>query len=766
VRVPLRTRISLFAGLGVLLLGALSTLLLVSSLRTTAEREILARGAALGQALARAAAEGLAAEDLDLLDQAAGIVRAEDVLFAQVFSSIWSPVEAYPFEELRRPPAPEAVAHFRGEGEPFVAKEHARYDFYVPILFRLPGAPETTIGYARLGLSTAPLRQALRAAALRSLLIAAALAALFLALTHVLMGRTVVAPIIALHHAVALLKEGHVAGAPAAADRDDEIADLAREFHAMSLALRDREERLAEEKERLAVTLRSIGDGVLVADADGRVSLINHVAEELTGWRAEEAAGRPFCEVFAIRHERTQQPCANVVAAVLATGGIVSLPAQTALVRRDGTEVLIEDAAAPIRDRESQIMGVVLVFRDISEKRRIEAELLKSEKLQALGVLAGGIAHDFNNLLTGILGNIGVARMGLPPDDAAQARLAEAEGATRRASELTVQLLTFARGGAPVRRAETIADILRESARLVLAGRNVAAAFRVPEGVRAVSVDAGQMNQVFNNLTLNAAQAMPGGGTITYTVENAALGEGEIAGLAAGDYVRVSVADEGTGIAAENVGRIFDPYFTTREDGVGLGLSSAYSIVKRHGGHIAVSSVPGRGTTFRIWLPAAAGAAPAAAADTAAAAPAEEPPLRGRGAILVMDDEQVVRDVAAEILEALGYEAVAAANGEEALALYRAALERGAPYRAVVMDLTVPGGMGGKDAIGRLLALDPGARAIVSSGYSNDPVMADFRAYGFAGVVVKPYSVKTFARTLQEVLGPEREAARAGAPEP
>ncbi len=745
MRIPLKTRFSLFLVLSTLSITVVSTLLFAWFFRTAAEEQLVARGVALGQSLARAASEGLAAEDLDLLGKAADIVRAEDLLFVQVFSSIWSPIDAYPFEEMRRPPAPEAIEHFRQNSTPLSRKEHGGFEFYVPIRFQIPQAPETTIGFARLALSAGQIRTSLLSIVLASLLIGAVLGLTFVAVAHIVVGRTVVAPILDLHDAVARWREGQTPGlGPSTAD--DEIGDLARAFHGLSIALREREQRLSDEKERLAVTLRSIGDGVIVADTDGLIVLLNRVAEELTGWTSEQAAGRSFCEVFATRHAQTREPCANIVAAVLSTDSIVSLPGNTVLVRQDGSELQIEDSAAPIHDRESRIIGIVLAFRDITEKRRLEGELVRSEKLLAIGVLAGGIAHDFNNLLTGILGNISLARGDLAPGLRAQERLDQAEAAARRASDLTQQLLTFSRGGEPVRRAADIVTIIKESARFVLSGSSTKAVFACGQGIWPVEVDAGQMSQVFNNLSLNAVQAMRPGGTVTYAVQNTSLGAGELSALPGGDYVLIAVHDEGAGISAEHLGRIFDPYFTTKPDGTGLGLASAHSIVQRHGGHISVESAPSRGTTFRIWLPAARGAAPAAIARE------QEPYPAGHGRVLVMDDEALVREVASEILRSIGYEPVTATGGEQALELYRQALEEGRPFRAVVMDLTIPGGVGGKEAITRLLALDPGARAIVSSGYSNDPVMANYRSHGFRAVAVKPYNVKDFARALLEVL--------------
>lgn len=513
----------------------------------------------------------------------------------------------------------------------------------------------------------------------------------------------------------------------------------------MSLALREREERLAEEKERLAVTLRSIGDAVIVTDVTGVITLINKVAEHQTGWTLPEAAGRQLAEVFNIISEKTGKRCENPVEKVLKTGIICGLANHTARIRKDGAKIAIEDRAAPIRDRNSNVIGIVLVFRDVTEKLRMEEELLKVEKLQSVGVLAGGLAHDFNNLLTSMVGNISMAKMYIDNRSKVYARLNEAEAASRRATDLTHQLLTFAKGGAPVKRAASIVDIIREAASFTLSGASIAAEAAIDDNIWAVEVDAGQISQVFSNLIINAVQAMPGGGTLRYAVSNVILAEHEVPSLEAGTYVKISIHDTGTGIPAEHLSRIFDPYFTTKQKGSGLGLASVYSIVKKHDGHIMVESSPTAGTTFHIYLPAAKGEPVARVAEAGAIA-------AGGGSVLVMDDEDIVREVSGEMLRALGYTVEFAKNGAEAIALYQAALEAKRPFDIVIMDLTLPGGMGGKEAVQRLRALDPKVKTIVSSGYSNDPIMANYPAYGFKGVIVKPYDIANFSKMLSEVM--------------
>ncbi len=502
---------------------------------------------------------------------------------------------------------------------------------------------------------------------------------------------------------------------------------------------------LAMEKERLAVTLRSIGDGVITTDMEGRVILLNKVAEELTGWKQEEARGRAFDEVFRIIDERTRQQRSSPVAHVLKNGSGSELAHNSVLVARGGRERLIADSVAPIRDRESRLVGVVLVFRDITEKKRIEQELFNAHRLESIGVLAGGIAHDFNNLLTAILGNISLSKMLVSEGDRMFRNLDEAEKASLRAKGLTQQLLTFSRGGAPVRRTLSLAAIIRESAAFTLSGSGTTCRFILPEDLWSVEADEGQISQVINNLVLNADQAMPGGGEIEISCANVVIDAKSHLPLPAGAHVRIAVSDRGQGIPQEAITRIFDPYFTTKRNGTGLGLATVYSIIRSHDGHIAATSRQGGGSTFTIHLPALVeGKVPVAPEETAVDS--------GRGTVLVMDDEESIREIAGEMLSYLGYDATVARDGAEAVELYRQARERGQPFSVVLMDLTIPGGMGGREAITLLRQMDESVLAVVSSGYSTDPIMADYRAYGFSGVIIKPYRVAELKSVLDQLL--------------
>jgi signal transduction histidine kinase/ActR/RegA family two-component response regulator len=424
------------------------------------------------------------------------------------------------------------------------------------------------------------------------------------------------------------------------------------------------------------------------------------------------------------------------------------LPPGTVLLGRASGARLVEGRCAPIHDPESRAIGAVLVLRDVTQRARLEAELQRASRLESIGLLAGGIAHDFNNLLTVVMGNLALAALDAPSGGLAARWVREAELGLARARDLTRQLLTFAKGGEPVLEAVNFAEIVRETAGFTLHGSNVRSVLDLAPDLRAAKADKGQLSQVVQNLVLNAAQAMPDGGIVGIKVRNERLRPDPAGPLAAGDYLRLEISDTGVGIAPENLPRVFEPYFTTKPAGNGLGLATVYSIVRRHHGRIEVESEPGRGTTFRCWLPAAA----EPATGKADAAPASVAAPGGAGRLLFMDDEEPIRMMAEALLGRLGFTVRTAPDGEEVLRLYAEARAAGSPFDLVIMDLTVPGRMGGKETMAHLLKLDPNVKAIVSSGYSSDPVMANHREHGFRGMVPKPYKLSDLAKVVRAVL--------------
>ncbi len=392
------------------------------------------------------------------------------------------------------------------------------------------------------------------------------------------------------------------------------------------------------------------------------------------------------------------------------------------------------------------------LLREQAELRKqqaaVERDLRNITKLEGLSVLAGGIAHDFNNILMGLFGNLSLAKEELSTDHRAWPLLKEAEGSMTRATQLSGQLLTFAKGGAPTMEPIQLGALLEKLVRFDLSGSTVRAVVRHQPGLWTAHVDEGQMQQVFANLTINARQAMPDGGEFHVELENARMEEGAVPGLNPGEYVRVVVRDTGTGIEEKHLDQVFDPYFSTKQSGRGLGLATAYSIVTRHGGQIRVESTRGEGTTFTIYLPACKSPSPP---DAQQPAPRHHSPTRDAN-VLLLDDDERVRETARQMIEKIGYSVVTASDGAEAIDRYKRALQDGRPFDVVILDLTIPGGMGGKDALAGILASDPDATAIVSSGYGNDPVMCKPADHGFKGVVAKPYTMQQLEAVLQQAL--------------
>ncbi len=498
------------------------------------------------------------------------------------------------------------------------------------------------------------------------------------------------------------------------------------------------EQALRESEEKYRVTMDNAPEGILLADFQGNFVDANQKMVELLGYSKTELLQMNVAQIHPPEElERTLKAFRDMT-----VRGIVTFT-NGWVVRKDGRRTPVDITGAVITyGGQSVVQGI---FRDISERQRTEEERTRISKLESLGVLAGGIAHDFNNILTAILGNISLAVLASQVAGQSLDRLAEAEKACLRAQALARQLLTFAKGGTPIKKQTSIADLLKEAAGFTLSGSKARCQFTFAPDLWWVEVDEGQISQVINNLLINADQSMPEGGVIEITAENVCLtGEAGLS-LQPGPYVKITVADQGIGIPAKYLSKVFDPYFTTKRQGSGLGLATAYSIIKNHGGYISVNSAVGEGTTFVIFLPAIE----VAAARSEAVPPK---PLAGQGRILVMDDDEMVRMVLGRMLESLNYQVDFAPDGAEAVRLYDQARSNDSPFTAVILDLTVPGGMGGKEAINHLQKIDPQVKALVSSGYSDDPIMADYQSYGFSGVIVKPYRIMELSKILQEVI--------------
>lgn len=499
--------------------------------------------------------------------------------------------------------------------------------------------------------------------------------------------------------------------------------------------------------------LELIRDAIVIADTAGRILFINRMGEQLTGWRSYEAIGRPVTSVLRIAHADTHKIIEDPIKALLQEAQSPDLRGKLLLLAKDESELAITDSGSAPRGKNGRITAVYLIFRQSTEKPggAEDSNAILASHMEAIGALAGGIAHDFNNVLTAVVGNLSLVRMNADLPEKTRCRLDQAEKASLRAREISRQLLTFAKGGAPIRVTTKIEESIKATVTQALHECDVRCEFELANDLSLVDVDISQLSLAIRNLVMHAAQSSPPQGTIELSTANIEVTRGMLAGVKPGRYVRISIRDFGQGIPAQQIPRIFEPYFITRRTGSGLGLATAHSIIRRHEGAVTVESIIDKGTTFHVFLPASN------ASTVEEPAKVENRAHRGRGRILVMDDEADVRMVASDMLELMGYEVDTSPDGVNALQLYATAKRIGRPYAIVMFDLTIPAGMGGKEAIGKLREIDPGAVAIVSSGYSYDPVMADYKDHGFDAVVPKPYKPDELARVLNVLMAAKQQ---------
>ena len=516
--------------------------------------------------------------------------------------------------------------------------------------------------------------------------------------------------------------------------------------------LRDQEQAslqaLDAERNLLSVTLQTLVNAVVTTDAEGRIVLFNRVAAEFTGLTEDSARGQSFSAIFPLFDRSQNQMAPDIALEAMRLN--TTIDAASSAMKTPRGERIMSTHAAPIPGPKGELLGSVVVIRDVTEKEKIAEEVLRSSKLESIGVLAGGLAHDFNNMLTSVMGNLSLIRHSVEQSVEVLHHLNQAEEGALRARDLAQYLLTFSEGGAPMKKLVETSGILRETTEFVVRGSRVDCDFDLLENLWQVEADPGQLSQAISNIVMNASQAMPEGGTIFLTAENLRFEEENPALLPAGLYVSITISDTGSGIAPEHLPRIYDPFFTTRNQARGLGLAAAYSIINRHGGLIEVESTPGFGTKVHLILPASnIDPTPFENAEV----PAEsKPPVLGRPQrVLVMDDEASIREVCENLLHLLDYDVVTTADGNEALNVFHQAEQDGTPFDLLITDLTVPGGMGGAETIRRLRESGSQVRAIVSSGYSNGPVMSNPTQYGFDGVLPKPYRLHDLEAVLEKV---------------
>jgi PAS domain S-box-containing protein len=516
---------------------------------------------------------------------------------------------------------------------------------------------------------------------------------------------------------------------------------------------REIQRQIKEERERLAVTLRSIGDGVIAADVEGKITFINRIAEELTGWTNQEAKDLPILTVFSIKNQNDKNIREEFFHRILTTGRIIELEENITLVSRSGKEIIIAESGAPIRDAESNVIGVIIIFRDITQEIKLHEVSLQNSKLDSLAVLAGGIAHDFNNLLAGVFGFLEVSRLMLNKHDYVRAdkAIASAVSVFTRAKDLTQQLLTFAKGGDPVRSIGSIIPLLEKTLKFVFSGSSVSYTIDIADDVWYCDFDENQIGQVIDNIAINAMQSMPDGGQFFVHVNNIPSNEVSYSGENLScDMVCIEFRDTGNGIASAALTKIFDPFFTTKPGGHGLGLSTVRSIVQKHGGRIDVASKENEGTAFFVYLPAQH------KNEAREIIELKSPELKSKEftRILIMDDEDFLCEIFSDILTEMGYTVKTASHGDEALQLYTEAYNGNEPFDIVFLDLTIPGGKGGKIVASEIRngTINPLVKIVACSGYSEDPVMTNPEKFGFDERLIKPFTYQQLTTLLESLV--------------
>jgi len=571
---------------------------------------------------------------------------------------------------------------------------------------------------------------------------------------NLILSRAILRPIVNLKNAAGSVAEGNL-GQDIDTPSSEELASLAASFEKMRDSVKEKIAKLQSEiderkraEDNLKITLNSIGDGVITTDVSGRITGINPVAEELTGWNQKEAAGRRLTEVFTVISGLTREPVEDPAEKVLHSGGIEELKDESLLRSRDGREHLIADSGAPIRSESGENLGVVLVFRDISEERALQDQLRQSQKMDAIGQLAGGVAHDFNNMLGGIMGAAEMLALCLGDDPKAQKYNSIILESAKRAADLTNKLLTFSRSNPQASTIIELHEIIEESVVLLrnTIDRRIEIIIKLAAESSTVVGDPTLLQNALLNLGINSSHAMPEGGEIRITTTIVELDDEFCKActfaLQPGSYLSVEFKDNGAGIPAEHLDRIFDPFFTTKGQGhgTGLGLAAVYGTIQQHKGAIFVDSEVGEGTVFQMVIPLTRGPKSKTVAPPA--------PQKGRGCILVVDDEEVMRVTAAAILEELGYRVEMAGNGQEAVTVFR---QKSREIDLVLLDMVMPV-MNGRDCFAALRRIDPAVPVVVSSGFTREEDLKEMKLEGLNGFIRKPYLSSSLSRIIHDVL--------------
>jgi PAS domain S-box-containing protein len=733
-KISLQAKVSVFITLIIVVISVLSTYLFTTQYKQSKEKGRIERGSALSYALSKAAEEGLLNENLDLLQKASSVVKAPDVRLAQVYLSIWEAVDAYPLGKLKEQPHPQAVEHFKSSEGPFYLRIKEGYDFYTPVYFRASeSSSPVIIGFARLVLSSAAIQQEIQQIVIKNIIVSVIITLLAIVFINILIRRLVIKPVMTLHESVLLFKAGILPEAEIPAGSSDEIGDLSIEFYRMCRTIKEEEKMLVASDKRIRSLFERVEHAVFRLDKSGAIIEKNRRFIELFGnitW---------LCDM--LMEDLDAAECLSKAVPEKA------MHLEKKAVGKKGEELVISLALYPDTDSSGSITGFDGYLLDVTEKKRLEERLIRSQKMEAVGTLAGGMAHDFNNLLTAILGYSEIIQMKSKEGDPFWRPATIIYDAAKRGADLSKMILSATRKEKIETRPVNINDIVRNSIELLRRSipKNIEIVTILADEIPHVNADPSQLQQVIMNLAVNARDAMPEGGKLL--LETAEAGKEKNAAAmqtVSSDFVKLSISDTGNGISKETQKRIFDPFFTTKDmgKGTGLGLYIVHSIISNHGGYINLYSEPFKGTKFNIYLPTTD------SMDNEKTVDAED--LRGAGTVLVIDDESIVRELCKDLLEPLGYTVLLAEDGYSGIKAFR---EMKDGIALVILDMIMPG-MGGNEVYQALKAIRKDVAVLLCSGYSENGLAGidNLLKHGTSGFIGKPFSRRSIARAVKEAL--------------
>jgi signal transduction histidine kinase/ActR/RegA family two-component response regulator len=734
MRISLRTRVSIFVAVIIIAISALSTYFYIYSQTESREKRLIARGEALSSALSKSAEEGLATENLDLIKKASYIVRAEDVMEAHVFSTVWEAIDAFPFTKLKEPPHPDAVNHFKYSEAPFYIKAKGIYEFYRPIFFKpLEDSPPITIGFVRLIISTSYIQKDVKKTVITNLVIAGIITIFAIISINYFVGVFIIKPITSLHGAVSKFKNGIMPDIRLRYSAD-ELKELAAEFSRMCLSIKEKEERLIDSGKRIKSLFERVEHGIFVLDKNGNIIETNSRFDEMFG----NVNG--LCEIL-IGEERAPDCLHKAVADKV-------LHIEEKAIGRKGDELTALISLYPEIDQSGNVTGFDGYIIDITEKKRLEERLLRAQKLEAVGTLAGGIAHDFNNLLAAILGYSEIMLGMTNEGDPFYKPVSIIHNAAERGAELTKKILTVTRKEKMETKPVDINETVNASMELLQRGipKNIDIVLNLKGNIPKIMADPTQIQQVIMNLAINARDAMPEGGKLTVETSVVGIENGAATNLftTRGGFVKLSVSDTGMGIDKETQSKIFDPFFTTKETGkgTGLGLYIIHSIINNHGGYINLYSEPKKGTRFNVYLPITK------ASDTEDIDKMQD--LKGFETILIIDDEQNVRELCRDMLGPLGYEVLFAGGGNEGVQTFREMKDK---ISLVILDMIMPK-MSGAEVFQALKTIKPDVKVLLCSGYSQNGFAGidKLLGSGASGFIQKPFTRQNIAHAIRKAI--------------